>query len=153
VTFTGDPPTCPGLTRDNCDPATFDAALGQGACTGTGNTTFDEFLTELNPVGFGHHKWRFNPDDTDIKRSESLRVVNRGGEPHTFTEVDAFGAGCVAELNGPLGLDGPPAADCAALPATLVPAGATTTVAGLSPGTHLFECLIHPWMRTTVHVH
>jgi hypothetical protein len=42
--------------------------------------------------------------------------------------------------------------DCAALGATAVAPGGTITVMNLSPGTHLFECLIHPWMRTTVHV-
>jgi hypothetical protein len=35
-------------------------------------------------------------------------------------------------------------------PATIVPAGGTLPVAGLTPGVHRFECLIHPWMRTTV---
>jgi hypothetical protein len=29
-------------------------------------------------------------------------------------------------------------------------AGDTLGLGQLSPGTHLFECLIHPWMRTTV---
>ena len=29
-------------------------------------------------------------------------------------------------------------------------AGATHDVTGLAPGTHKFQCLIHPWMRTTV---
>jgi plastocyanin len=33
---------------------------------------------------------------------------------------------------------------------TGVPAGGTSTVPTLSQGTHLFECMIHPWMRTTV---
>jgi hypothetical protein len=29
-------------------------------------------------------------------------------------------------------------------------AGDTLELGALSPGTYLFECLIHPWMRTTV---
>jgi hypothetical protein len=138
--------------RDNCETVSFNAAIGEGTCVGTGNTTFDEFLTKLNPVDFGHGKWRFNPDDTDLKRNESLLAVNRGGEVHTFTEVAAYGPGCVALLNEPLGLTGPPAADCGALPATAVAPGGSLPVAPLTPGTHRFECLIHPWMRTTVHV-
>jgi len=32
----------------------------------------------------------------------------------------------------------------------LVEQGATLDASGLAPGVHRFECLIHPWMRTTV---
>jgi hypothetical protein len=31
-----------------------------------------------------------------------------------------------------------------------VKAGATGTAAPLAKGAHKFECLIHPWMRTTI---
>jgi len=33
-----------------------------------------------------------------------------------------------------------------------VPAGGTTTIGSslLTPGTHLFMCVIHPWMEETV---
>jgi hypothetical protein len=33
-----------------------------------------------------------------------------------------------------------------------MPPGARLTVAGLHPGIHRFECLIHPWMRSVVEV-
>ena len=39
-----------------------------------------------------------------------------------------------------------------AFAATLVPAGGTVTTAPLPPGIHRYECLIHPWMQTTVTV-
>jgi len=32
-------------------------------------------------------------------------------------------------------------------------AGQTTTVANVTPGVHLFQCLIHPWMRSVADVH
>ena len=32
---------------DDCDPATFNAVLGDGACIGNGHTTFAEFIEEL----------------------------------------------------------------------------------------------------------
>ena len=36
--------------------------------------------------------------------------------------------------------------------ATTIHAGGTLTTAALAPGIQRFECLIHPWMRTTVEV-
>jgi hypothetical protein len=33
--------------RDDCDPTTFNAALGLKTCTGTGDTTFQDFFAEL----------------------------------------------------------------------------------------------------------
>lgn len=78
-------------------------------------------------------------------------ATNYGGEFHTFSEVPNFGAGCVPDLNLPLGLDGPPVSDCSrqVFKDTGIVPGATLTVAPLPVGTHLFECLIHPWMRAT----
>jgi len=67
--------------------------------------------------------------------------------------VQAFGGGCVAPLNAILHLT--PVPECA-IPglfgSTLVEQGDTLGVTGLAPGVHRFECLIHPWMRTTVTV-
>jgi hypothetical protein len=40
-------------------------------------------------------------------------VANRGGEDQTFTEVGAFGGGCVAPLNAVLGLS--PVPECSVL--------------------------------------
>ena len=51
--------------RDNCDPVSFNAAIGDGTCvphkSSGGLTKFDEFLAELNPVDFGHGQWRTTP--------------------------------------------------------------------------------------------
>ena len=148
--------------QDNCDPATFNEAIpsppGQPPiCIPHGNgrtTTFAQFLAKLNPVDFGHEKWKNKPDELDLNVGDQINAVVRGGEFHTFTKVNEFGPGCVPELNEPLGLTGPPAADCGLIPATgVLPNGLSTlTVSGLDPGTSKFMCLIHPWMRTVVTV-
>jgi hypothetical protein len=78
---------------------------------------------------------------------------NNGGEFHTFTRVAAFGGGCIAALNGPLELS--PVPECSIpgiILATGAVPGASVTTGSLGTGTHRFECLIHPWMRTTVSV-
>ena len=147
--------------EDRCDPATFNAVLGEGACVpmGRGTTTFGEFLETLNPADFGDDDWRFNASGSDVRRGETITVKNRGGEFHTFTEVAQFGGGCVPDLNIPLGLQ--PAPECApevapgvplAFVTTGIPAGGSLQVSGLEKGTHHFICLIHPWMRTDVRV-
>jgi hypothetical protein len=45
---------------DDCDPTTFNAALGEGACVGDGDTTFKEFGAALAEGGDQH--WRNNPE-------------------------------------------------------------------------------------------
>jgi plastocyanin len=149
--------------EDRCDPASFNAAIGDGTCVGDGDVTFAEFLEFLNPVDFGHEKWRFNFGRGRVDAGESLRAVNRGGEFHTFTEVEEYGGGCIPDLNGPLGLT--PVAECDAVtevaPGVFVPTAFLTTGidAGASrdftvegKGNHKFQCLIHPWMRQDVKV-
>jgi hypothetical protein len=71
---------------------------------------------------------------------------------HTFTEVANFGGGCVDILNQILGLTAvPECANAGVLFATTgIAPGGELEGAPLSSGTHRFECLIHPWMRTTV---
>src|SRR6266498_3441439 len=71
----------------------------------------------------------------------------------TFNAV--LGGGCIAAVNALLGLT--PVPECAGFPggafaATTVSPGDTVTTSPLSPGIHRFECLIHPWMQTTVTV-
>lgn len=90
--------------RDDCDPATFNAALGDpSACVGDGDTTFEEFLEGL--AGGGDDHWRNNPRRTRVSAGEGLRLVNRGGEFHTFTKVARFSdGGCVQEVNDLLGV-------------------------------------------------
>src|SRR5215831_18960919 len=91
---------------DRCDPATFNAA-GPVLCNPDfdGGVTLDEFRELLSPSAFGHPAWRFNAPYVVIEPDDKVRVTNRGGEDHTFTEVsEQFGGGRVAGLNGPLGL-------------------------------------------------
>ena len=137
---------------DDCDAASFDAALGDpNACVKSDGTTFDEFIGQLVAMGQAP-AWRFAPTRLTLAAGGSIDAYNRGGEFHTFTEVAAFGGGCVQPLNDILGLT--PVAECAdagALFATtgIAPGGEVET-ALLPSGTHRFECLIHPWMRSTV---
>ncbi|MGY1833633.1 hypothetical protein ACI79P_00800 [Blastococcus sp. SYSU DS0510] len=148
--------------QDDCDPTSFDEAVGPGTCVGDGDTTFDEFVEELLDDG-EHGKWRFHPDRTTVRHGDPLHVVGVGGEFHTFTEVARFGGGCVDDVNALLGLT--PVAECADLvevqPGVSVPRGFVETgvppgghhvVEHLEPGVHKFECLIHPWMQSTVTV-
>ena len=146
--------------QDNCDPATFDFVIGPGTCIPHGDdetVTFAEFFAKLNPTDFGHDEWNNHPDEVDLKAGDQIDVTVRGGEFHTFTEVPAFGPGCIPFINGRLGLTGtaPTEAQCGGFFANsgVAPNGLSTlTVSGLSEGTHLFMCEIHPWMRTVVTV-
>jgi plastocyanin len=150
--------------QDNCDPATFDAELGEGACVGDGDTTFGELFEDLREDGESG-AWRFHPDDFTIRHGDHVVVTGEGGEFHTFTEVQEFGGGCVEEINEVLGLE--PVEECEDLVdvpgpdggkvprgfvETGVAPGGTHPVPDLSRGLHLFECLIHPWMRAEVEV-
>jgi len=133
---------------DRCDPDSFNAALGEGACVmRNGGVPFDTFLERLNPEDGGHQAWRFTPEQARL-RGQFLRLDNRGGEVHTFTEVAAFGAGFVDELNAALPPGTPPAVPIG--PLRFIDPGEELDLSVPAAGTHLFECLIHPWMRTTV---
>jgi plastocyanin len=138
--------------RDDCDPLTFNAAIGPGACVGNGHMTFATFLDRLGKdrmVG----AWKFNPDKVEIKRGTPLSLTNRGGETHTFTCVKAFGGGIVPLLNDLSG--NPKVAELCpneVLANTFVPAGGSLDEPAPQVGTHLYQCMIHPWMRTTLTV-
>ena len=139
--------------QDRCDPATFNAALGAVVCTKDGGVTFDQFVRRLNPHDGGHHAWRFHNDDVDLKPGETLTVSNVGGETHSFTEVASFGATPIptfAFLNQAFPPGTPFAVPLGDPASSFVPAGASFNITGLSPGTHRYECFIHPWMRATV---
>jgi hypothetical protein len=83
-----------------------------------------------------------------LRDNQHLTLTNSGGEVHTFTEVANFGTGFVPPLNAALPVGTPPAQPVG--PLNALAAGATVELGQLSSGTHLFECLIHPWMRTVV---
>jgi hypothetical protein len=147
--------------EDRCDPATFDAALGDGACvpvsSSGGQVTFDELFAELADKR-EHGGWSFSREKVQLDEGGSLTVrLTRGGEFHTFTQVERFGPGCVPELNAPVfpGQDQTPPAICddpEVFGLTGVFPGHDLEVENLSAGTYRFMCLIHPWMKTTAEV-
>jgi plastocyanin len=147
---------------DNCDPATFNNAIGPGTCAALPHerdTTFAEFVGLLfSPLAaniIGHPAWNFAPGYISIPAGQTVRVTNAGGEGHTFTEVAAFGGGFVQFLNGVGGPAGTvplvEAGACASSPVVVAP-GDTVKIKGLAPGEHKFQCCIHPWMRAVVDV-
>src|SRR5215211_2433568 len=140
---------------DDCEPTTFNAVLGDGACVGNGHTTFAEFIEELEETQDAH-KWRNQPSQMHLNVGRSTLIENVGGETHTFTRVAAFGGGFVPDLNGISG-NPVPAPECLNFGAiTFIPAGGVepgpTAGADLSVGSHKFQCCIHPWMRTVIDV-
>jgi hypothetical protein len=151
--------------RDDCDPETFNLAIGEGTCVPTfnGGTTVSEFIDELTEdrdVG----SWKFNPDRVGMDRGQGSTFESRGGEFHTFTRVAQFGGGVVPVLNdlSGAGATRPECVGVAGLaepsPTNLyVPSGAAFTgpKAGspaLPRGTTKWQCCIHPWMKTVVTV-
>ena len=144
---------------DRCDPATFGPAL----CNPNfdGGVTLAEFQEQLQaPLAFGHPAWRFNAPYVVIDSDDRVRVVNKGGEGHTFTEVPEveegktpFGGGRVDALNKPLGLQGHELPICLnANQSPVIPAGGSVRLKNLSEGTHYFQCCIHPWMHAIIEV-
>ena len=117
----------------------------------------------MNPKDFGHGAWWINASGgrvgtTKVKVGDSFRVVNEGGEAHTFTQVEQFGGGnkftggCIPPLSDPLGIPRWPG-DCgAAIGATTVQPGKTVDFKAPGVGTYHYQCLFHPWMRQTVKV-
>jgi hypothetical protein len=154
--------------QDACDPVTFNdesnpAIPPGGLCHRTdGNSgprvTFAGLFDRLVSKG-SHEAWRFDRREVTLKAGETaVARMGRAGELHTFTEVPSFGPGCVPPVNDAVFGVGNwmfPAACAdfdAVVGATGLFPGRQLPVAGLSPGTHRFECLIHPWMGTTVTV-
>jgi hypothetical protein len=142
---------------DDCEPTTFNAVLGDGACIGNGHTTFQEFIEELEETQDAH-KWRNQPSNMQVNVGRPTLIENRGGEVHTFTPVAEFGGGFIDELNGISG-NPVPAPECLNIPGLVfIPAGAiedgpTAGSSELPVGAHKFQCCIHPWMRTIIEVH
>ena len=100
------------------------------------------------PFLVGHPSWRNEPSHLTARAGKSVRVTNKGGRGHTFTEVVNFGGGFVAPLN--VGLTRAP--ECAPpQPINLAP-GASIEFTASGEGLHKFQCCIHPWMRATIRV-
>jgi plastocyanin len=130
--------------RDDCEPATFNAVLGPGACVGGGTTTFSDFIAELQQDKVASD-WVFDPDQVTIHVGDSLAVQNTGGETHTFTKVTSFGGGLVPPLNVLSGnlVPAVPAPGVNVFATFVAPGGRTTASSGpggvLTPGQNLFE--------------
>jgi plastocyanin len=138
--------------QDQCDPASFNAALGAGACSKQGNTTFAQFNTELNATQ-QVAAWRFVPQNLTVRVGQAITATNDGGETHTFTEVDQFGGGIVPSLNQASG-NTTVAPECLQLGAAdmIASGGNFTAAAETTAGTEHYQCCIHPWMRVNVTV-
>jgi plastocyanin len=135
---------------DACDPASFDAVIGVGTCVRAGGVTFDEFIAQLTKHGEAG-AWHFAPPNVEARVGETLLAINRGGETHTFTEVARFGGGIVPSLNQLSG-NTVMAPECGRLEGEdFVPPGGTYADKVEDEGTELYQCCIHPWMRTVVH--
>lgn len=151
--------------RDDCDPATFNAAGFGEICNPNfdGDTTFAEFIEELTEdqtIG----SWRFNPDEVRLDRGQRTRFESRAGEFHTFTRVQAFGGGILPGLNALTGA-GPTRPECGAVDSLAPPSatnifvpdgavlpGPTAGGAVLPRGTTKWQCCLHPWMKSEVSV-
>jgi plastocyanin len=138
--------------KDACDPDTFNAAIAPGTCVGTGGgVTFQQFieaLTRLGSIG----SWHFAPPNLQARVGQSFLVTNRGGEVHTFTEVEEFGGGIVPMLNDLAHVPNV-APECKTLePDDFVAPGATYVEGIEEAGVEKYQCCIHPWMRLEAHV-
>ena len=144
------------VALDECDPTTFNAALGADFCKNVtlgAFTTLDQLFAEA-ASGHPDPNWDFEPDVINVKAGGTIRVVDQGGEPHTFTEVKKFGGGFIDGLNG--GEATVP--ECSggfanlAVARTRLLQGSDSQITGLTKGKHFYQCCIHPWMRVEVDV-
>jgi plastocyanin len=151
--------------QDDCQPASFNQAVGAGTCIGDGETPFARFLAEVTATQKAKD-WKFDPSMLAIRGGRPVILENEGGETHTFTMVKAFGGGFIPILNQLSG-NLVPAKECVttladgiqkAKPPSAVNVfvaadkeGAFKT-AGLKPGKYMFQCCIHPWMRIVLTV-
>ena len=133
---------------DACDPASFDAVFGIGTCVRSGGRNIFDFVGEVTAKGEAG-AWRFAPGNIEARVGQTLLAVNNGGEKHTFTEVKQFGGGLNALLNT-LSHNETVAPECNT--STMIAAGASQTDQLDEAGVELYQCCIHPWMRTTVTV-
>jgi plastocyanin len=138
--------------QDQCDPTSFNAALGAGACSRQGSVTFAQFNTELSATQ-QVASWRYVPPNLTVRVGQSITATNDGGEVHTFTEVAQFGGGIVPSLNQASG-NTTVAPECQQLSASDMVAAGTTFTADpeTTVGVEHYQCCIHPWMRATVTV-
>jgi plastocyanin len=139
---------------DACDPDTFNApppaGAGPGTCIRQGGVRFQNFLDQLSD----HHSvgaWHMAPGQATIKLGDALEALNRGGEVHTFTEVEEFGGGFVQPLND-LGGFGARIPECDPTKVQLLHPGDSFHETTDEVGVEKYQCCIHPWMRAEIHI-
>jgi len=140
---------------DDCEAMSFNAAVGPGTCVGDGETTFDDFVGQLlengNKPNEAAKDWDFSRENFGVDPRARLKIVNKGGEFHTFTPVAKFGGGCVEEINQLLG-GLTPVDECqnpVLFVTTGVISGGTISLTAPKSGVQRYQCLIHPWMVST----
>jgi hypothetical protein len=134
------------IMSDACDPETFNAVLGPNSCVRNGGVTFDNFIAQLTRME-RVPSWFFAPPNATPRVGDEFVVWNKGGETHTFTEVDDFGGGIVPSLNALMHLS-TVAPECTTLaPEDFVRAGGTYREDISEAGLEKYQCCIHPWMR------
>lgn len=145
------------VALDECDPASFNAVLGEsggGFCHNVSLAAFG-FATTLDDLfkkaaaGTPDPNWDFEPDDARIDKGTAVSVVNQGGQEHTFTEVKQFGGGFIEGLNNGQATIPECEGGFANLKVarTRVVQGSQVEYDNLSRGKHKFQCCIHPWMH------
>ena len=138
--------------RDDCEVESWSVVpCAYGDDEDDGSVSEAEFRAELSDGG--HGAWWIRQRAVTIDAGDTLSAENTGGIFHTLTEVDAFGRGCVPDWNVAVEET---VENCGRIVTpqslNLAPGQSATTAAPLSVGVHRFQCLIHPWMRTTVTV-
>jgi hypothetical protein len=135
---------------DACDPETF-GEVGID-CQRNGGVTLDKFIEQLTRLQRAP-AWKFTPGELHLKLGDEFMGTNKGGEVHTFTEVEEFGGGIVPDLNDLAGFD-TVAPECTVLTdADFLAVGSSSPIDEAEEvGDELYQCCIHPWMQATVHV-
>src|SRR5260370_9082222 len=73
------------VALDECDPATFNAALGPDFCKNVAlgaATKFADFFPKV-AKGTPDPRWDFAPDALGTSNGTTLAAVDHGGQPHT----------------------------------------------------------------------
>ena len=124
---------------DACEPESFNAVLGADSCVKNGDVTFEEFIDQLLTMGEAP-AWRFSPGRVGLRAGGTVTANNRGG--------------CIDEINQLMGLTAVPVCTNPGFGflagTTGILPGDSLTTDPLASGTYRFQCIIHPWQRTTV---
>ena len=149
------------VLRDDCDPRDPAWAPTGGCSLPEGDVTFAEFnalrLSPLAPSLVGHPAWWFDPNYMKIEEGKRIKVTNlRGTSPyvHRGRELRRRTRAAIEREPGCRSAIPPltPAPECVAAGVIDIPGGGKDVVDGLAAGNHNFQCCIHPWMRTRIHV-